>query len=30
VNEPADLKRMIRLGVNAVATNYPERLSAYR
>ena len=30
VNEPADLKRMVRLGVGAVATNYPDRLAALR
>jgi glycerophosphoryl diester phosphodiesterase len=30
VNETADLKRMVRLGVDAVATNYPERLAALR
>lgn len=25
-NEPADMKRLVRLGVDAVATNYPDRL----
>jgi glycerophosphoryl diester phosphodiesterase len=29
-NEPADMKRLLRLGVDAVATNYPERLAALR
>jgi glycerophosphoryl diester phosphodiesterase len=26
VNEPAEMRRLVRLGVDAVATNYPERL----
>ncbi len=27
VNEPGDMKRMVRLGVDGIATNYPDRLA---